>query len=560
MRGILAAIFSVALAITVCGSAMAAEVEVSPSQGLMTTEEGREAQFAIKLGSQPTSSVTIQISVSDTTEGTTSVASVTFGTDDWDTPQIVTIKGVDDAEEDGDVAYSVVTHPAVSDDPDYSGFDAQDVSVTNYDDETFVPGRLEGYWRFEEGVGSSASDSSGTNNGTLVGTPQWATETPASLGARSAPSLLLEGDDYVTVPDSQALDLGTSPHTVTAWVKLTSTSGILPIVSKSADGAVDYSYRIGVTAGDARVASYNGTTAVGGSTVVSAGEWHFLAWVYYNNAVYFAVDGQPDTSARVAQTGGGANDGAVLIGGDEDGNRLTGYVDNVRIYRRPLMLKEVQMLAGMDVYPPQVAQVDSSVGNDSDGTYLVDSTVALTATDAKGETGLNASLTITSASTGYTLGPVAMTDGGDGTYSYSWDTTGRSVADDYEVEVNLTDAAGNESAGPALRLSLATDNTSPTVLATSPDDGGFAPRRMNVGVVFSEAMDSSVDPATVAQLTGGTTTGTWHWAVDDSVLVFRCTGNLDAATTYSLEIDTTKARDQAGNQLTGKNTFSFTTH
>ena len=64
-----------------------------------------------------------------------SPASVTFDATNWDTPQTVTVTGVDDAEQDGDVAYTIVTAAAVSTDPDYAGRDPDDVSVTNRDDE-----------------------------------------------------------------------------------------------------------------------------------------------------------------------------------------------------------------------------------------------------------------------------------------------------------------------------------------------------------------------------------------------------------------------------------------
>ena len=43
--------------------------------------------------------------------------------------------GVDDADEDGDIAYTIVTDPAVSADPDYAMRDPADVSVTNTDDD-----------------------------------------------------------------------------------------------------------------------------------------------------------------------------------------------------------------------------------------------------------------------------------------------------------------------------------------------------------------------------------------------------------------------------------------
>ena len=65
------------------------------------------------LTSQPTANVLIGLSSSDTTEGTVNPVSLTFTPADWSTAQTVTIKGVDDANADGDVLYSIVTDPAV---------------------------------------------------------------------------------------------------------------------------------------------------------------------------------------------------------------------------------------------------------------------------------------------------------------------------------------------------------------------------------------------------------------------------------------------------------------
>ena len=49
--------------------------------------------------------------------------------------QTVTVTGVDDAVDDGDVAYTIVTAAATSGDPNYSGVDAADVTVTNTDND-----------------------------------------------------------------------------------------------------------------------------------------------------------------------------------------------------------------------------------------------------------------------------------------------------------------------------------------------------------------------------------------------------------------------------------------
>ena len=113
----------------------AAGITVNPTSGLVTTENGGTAQFSVVLNSQPTADVTIGISSSDTTEGTPSTSSLTFTAANWDVAQTVTVTGVDDAVVDGDVAYSIVTAAAVSGDSDYSGLDADDVSLTNTDND-----------------------------------------------------------------------------------------------------------------------------------------------------------------------------------------------------------------------------------------------------------------------------------------------------------------------------------------------------------------------------------------------------------------------------------------
>jgi uncharacterized repeat protein (TIGR01451 family) len=68
-------------------------------------------------------------------------ASLTFTTLNWNTPQPVTVTGVDDAVVDGDIAYAIVTAPAVSSDGSYGNLNAADVSVTNIDDDS-TPGEV----------------------------------------------------------------------------------------------------------------------------------------------------------------------------------------------------------------------------------------------------------------------------------------------------------------------------------------------------------------------------------------------------------------------------------
>jgi uncharacterized repeat protein (TIGR01451 family) len=113
----------------------AAGISVSPTSGLVTTEAGATATFTVVLNSQPTGNVSIGLSSSDATEGTVAPTSLTFSTVNWSVAQTVTVTGVDDAVFDGDVSYSIVTAPATSADPNYSGIDPADVAVSNTDND-----------------------------------------------------------------------------------------------------------------------------------------------------------------------------------------------------------------------------------------------------------------------------------------------------------------------------------------------------------------------------------------------------------------------------------------
>src|SRR6185503_17312270 len=103
--------------------------------GLTTTEAGGTASLTVKLTSQPTADVTLGLSSSNAAEGTVSPASLTFTSANWNTAQTVTLTGVDDFVDDGDIAYTIVTAPASSADSNYSGLNPANVSATNNDDD-----------------------------------------------------------------------------------------------------------------------------------------------------------------------------------------------------------------------------------------------------------------------------------------------------------------------------------------------------------------------------------------------------------------------------------------
>ena len=103
------------------------------------------------------------------------------------------------------------------------------------------------------------------------------------------------------------------------------------------------------------------------------------------------------------------------------------------------------------------------------------------------------------------------------------------------------------------------DILQPEVAGVSPDDSGTGvPVPDDVTITFREVMDTTVDPATVATITGGSATGTWAWT-SDVQLTWTPDAPLDLATTYIITVDRAAAVDLVGNPLAGQAEFSFTT-
>src|SRR5205085_315837 len=91
--------------------------------------------FTIVLDAQPTADVTIPVASADATEGTAAPASDTVTAAGRNVPQTITVTGANDDLDDGDIAYTITTAPAVSSDGNYAGMDAADVDATNTDDD-----------------------------------------------------------------------------------------------------------------------------------------------------------------------------------------------------------------------------------------------------------------------------------------------------------------------------------------------------------------------------------------------------------------------------------------
>ena len=129
------------IGVTVIDVADTPGITVNPTSGLTTTEAGGTAQFTVVLDSPPTAEVTIYVYSNAPTEGTVSPDSLTFTADNWSVAKTVTIAGVDDLIDDGDMAYSIIVAAAISSDANYDGMNANDVLVTNIDNDASVAAR-----------------------------------------------------------------------------------------------------------------------------------------------------------------------------------------------------------------------------------------------------------------------------------------------------------------------------------------------------------------------------------------------------------------------------------
>lgn len=131
--------------------------------GLQTSEPNLVDTFTVVLTSAPVSAVVLNV-VSDTpTEATVSSPSLTFTAANFDTPQIITVTGEDDAVVDGDQNYIVtVSIDAAASDDAFDALPDEVVNGVNLDDE------VAGFTVSQTGGGTATSEPNITDTFTVV--------------------------------------------------------------------------------------------------------------------------------------------------------------------------------------------------------------------------------------------------------------------------------------------------------------------------------------------------------------------------------------------------------
>ncbi|MEM6842468.1 MAG: Calx-beta domain-containing protein [Bacteroidota bacterium] len=196
-----------------------------------TAESGTTDDFTVELNAEPSSNVVIDVASGDTGEGTADVSSLTFTTANWDTPQTITITGIDDNLVDGTQNFNItLSIDAASSDDDFDAVSDQTVSVDNTDDD------VAGFTIVESGGTTATSENGTTDDFTVVldaepnsnvvidissgdtgeGTVDVASLTFTSANWDTPQTVTVTGVDDALLDDTQTFDITLSINTASS--------------------------------------------------------------------------------------------------------------------------------------------------------------------------------------------------------------------------------------------------------------------------------------------------------------------------------------------------------
>ena len=230
------------------------------------------------------------------------------------------------------------------------------------------------YWRLDETSGSTAYDSVGSSNGTLVNmdNSDW-------VSGMVSGALDFDGaDDYVAIARSSVLETGnatTHELSVSAWVK-SDTIGA-PANYNTIAGTGDGGWLISNSPGNDTIYfacwllnGANGQTAIAGNTtVIFDGDWHYIAGIYDGSSVHMYVDGTDGEAGTIGGTIRNMFDNPVLLGENAaaSGRNWDGLIDDVKIYDYALSSEEIyHMQSPSDSWNPSPVDGVSGVDLDAD--------------------------------------------------------------------------------------------------------------------------------------------------------------------------------------------------
>jgi len=157
-------------------------------------------------------------------------------------------------------------------------------------------------------------------------------------------------NDYLDAGNPSALNLTGDEVTLSAWIKLESTSTEGKILAKWSDAGGAFQYLLSTDGGDmCQFAIFNSATRIAtGTTVLTTGTWFHMAGVYDGSEIRCYLNGVEEgstaTSGNMSSTSAPVRIGAGS-GGSGTESPFDGDIGHVAIWDRPLSESEIESLA-----------------------------------------------------------------------------------------------------------------------------------------------------------------------------------------------------------------------
>src|SRR3989344_4309614 len=310
---------------------------------------------------------------------------------------------------------------------------------------------LVGYWKFDEGTGTTATDSAGSNTGALTNGPSWV------AGKVGSGALSFDGSNDVVTTGSDFI--GTSALTISVWIYPRSFGQSTALILDNGKTQLKYGY-----ANRLDFSSNGGTTRPFSASTGSFNQWvHAVVTRDALGVISFYVNGILSGAANQSSGAPEAGTANVRFGNSLNGvHTFDGVIDEMRIYSRVLSPAEIY-----DIYndmgstsspppappPPPPADTTPPVISSIAPANVNQASASISwTTDEPSDTQIDYGLT-----TGY--GSQTALDTNLAT-NHSQPLSGLSSGTLYNYRVRSRDASGN--------LSISSNNTFTTASASPP--------------------------------------------------------------------------------------------
>src|SRR3989344_604300 len=204
---------------------------------------------------------------------------------------------------------------------------------------------LVAHYKFDEGSGTMAGDSAGSNTGTLVNGPAW-------VSGKSGTGLSLDGsNDMVTTATDP---IGTGPASISLWIYPRGLGQVTASIINNGKAVMSFGYNNRISF------CSNGVTCPSNANFATPfNQWsHVVVTRDASGITNFYINGSPSGTANQNSGTPAATSGNFRIGNTQNGvHTFDGIIDEVRIYKRVLNASEIGELytansSGTPVDPP----------------------------------------------------------------------------------------------------------------------------------------------------------------------------------------------------------------